>query len=303
MKVRILSRTRKNYSNRRFREEGKKLGLVVHSADPNEYEIVLGRKTPLLFYRGKIMNEVDVVLPRSGASITNYGLAVIAQFEMRGTPVVNGSTAITHTRNKLRCLQLMTRYDIDIPRTVIIRRPDELEGAVRMVGGFPVILKLISGTQGIGVMLAEKMQTIESTIDTLWSLGQDILIQECVKESVGRDIRVIVVGGRVVAAMRRQARIGEFRSNIHRGGIGTTAKLTDPYERAAKQAARIVGLDVAGVDLLESYSGPKVIEVNSSPGLEGVEAATGVNVARAILEHVAEIAERKSSKRARQRLL
>jgi ribosomal protein S6--L-glutamate ligase len=290
MKIRILARSKKNVSNQRFKEEAQKLGHKVTVADPMEYEIVLGRRTPLLFYRGRIANEVDVVLPRTGASITNYGVAVIAQFEMKGVPVVNGSTAIMQTRNKLRCLQLMTRYDIDIPRTVIIRRPDELAGAVEIVGGFPVILKLLSGTQGIGVMLAENMGTIESTIDTLWSLGQDILIQECVKESVGRDVRVIVVGGEVVAAMRRQARIGEFRSNIHRGGIGTAVKLPDEYERIAKAAAKIVGLHVAGVDLLESHRGPKVIEVNSSPGLEGIEAATGINVARSIVEHTVEVA-------------
>lgn len=295
MKIRILARTRNNYSSRRFKEEAKKLGYKVSVADPLEYEIVLGRKTPLLFYRGKIAERVDVVLPRTGASITNYGLAVIAQFEIMGVPVVNGSTAILQTRNKLRCIQLMTRYDIDIPRTVIIRRPDELAGAVEMVGGFPVVLKLLSGTQGVGVMLAENMRTIESTLDTLWSLGQDILIQECVKESVGRDVRVIVVGDGIVAAMRRQARIGEFRSNIHRGGIGTPVKLPAEYGRVAKQAAQIVGLDVAGVDLLESHRGPKVIEVNSAPGLEGIETATGANVARKILEHTAEIAKRKSS--------
>lgn len=294
MKIRILARTKKNYSNLRFKEEAKKLDYQVAISDPLEYEIVLGRKTPLLFYRGKIANEVDVVLPRTGASITNYGVAVIAQFEMKGVPVVNGATAIMQTRNKLRCLQLMTRYDIDIPRTVIIRRPEELAGAVEMVGGFPVILKLLSGTQGIGVMLAETMGAIESTLDTLWSLGQDILIQECVKESVGRDVRVIVAGGEIVAAMRRQARIGEFRSNIHRGGIGTPIKLPAEYERVAKQAARIVGLNVAGVDLLESHRGPKVIEVNSAPGLEGIEAATGVNVARAILEQTAEIARKRN---------
>jgi ribosomal protein S6--L-glutamate ligase len=295
MRIRILSRTRKNYSNLRFKEEARKLGYHLTVADPLEFEIVLGRKTPLLYFRGKIANEVDVVLPRTGASITNYGIAVIAQFEMKGVPVVNGSTAIMATRNKLRCLQLMTRYDIDIPRTVIIRRPEELTGAVEMVGGFPLILKLLSGTQGVGVMLAESMTAIESTLDTLWSLGQDILIQECVKESVGRDVRVIVAGGEVVAAMRRQARIGEFRSNIHRGGIGTPIRLPVEYERVAKQAARIVGLNVAGVDLLESHRGPKVIEVNSSPGLEGIEAATGINVARSILEQTAEIAARGSS--------
>lgn len=297
MKIRILSRMKKNYSIHRFREEGKNLDFNITVADPMEYEIVLGRKTPLLFYRGRVASEVDIVFPRTGASMPSYGIAVIAQFEMKGVPIVNGSTAIMQTRNKLRCLQLMSRHDIDIPRTVVIRRPDEMAGAVEMVGGFPVILKLLSGTQGVGVMLAENMGTIESTLDTLWSLGQDILIQECVKESVGRDVRVVVVGGQVVTAMRRQARIGEFRSNIHRGGIGTPICLPPEYEKVAKQAAKIVGLQVAGVDLLESHRGPKVIEVNSSPGLEGVETATGVNVARAIVEHVAKMAKNGKKKR------
>ncbi len=295
MRIQILARNRFNHSNRRFREEGKKLKFKLSVVDPLDYQIVLGRRTPILSRRGKSTEEVDVVLPRTGASITNYGLAVIAQFEMMGVPVVNDSTSIMQTRNKLRCIQLMTRYDIDIPRTVFIRGPEELAPAIEMVGGFPIIIKLLSGTQGVGVMLAENMITVESTLDTLWSLGQDILIQECIKESVGRDIRVIVVGGRIVAAMRRQARIGEFRSNIHRGGIGTPVKLSQEYERVARQAAKIVGLQVAGVDILESNSGPKVIEVNSSPGLEGIEAATGRNVARDILEHASEIGAQKSS--------
>lgn len=290
MRIRILARSRSNYSNKRFKEEAKKLGYSIAVVDPLEYEIVLGRKSPLLFRKGKSNEKVDVVIPRMGASITNYALAVLSQFEMMGVPVANRSIAIIHTRDKLRCIQMLSKYDIDIPRTVVVRRPSDISASVGTVGGFPVVLKLLSGTQGIGVMLAENLQSVESVLDTLWSLGQDILVQECVKESVGRDVRVIVVGGRVVAAMRRQARIGEFRSNIHRGGIGTPVKLSSEYERAARQAAKIVGLEVAGVDLLESYTGPKVIEVNSSPGLEGIEAATGVNVARAILEYSAELA-------------
>ncbi|HLG19292.1 MAG TPA: RimK family alpha-L-glutamate ligase [Bdellovibrionota bacterium] len=297
MRIKILARSRANYSNRRFREEAKRLRYKLTVSDPLDFDIVLGRATPMLYRNGRKADQCDVVTTRIGASITNYALAVVSQFEMMGVPVVNNSISIIRTRNKLRCIQLMSRHDIDIPRTVVVRKPIDIPSAVEMVGGFPVILKLLSGTQGVGVMLAETMQTIESTLDTLWSLGQDILIQECVKESVGRDIRVIVVGGQVVAAMRRQARLGEFRSNIHRGGIGTPVELPKEYERMAKQATKIVGLQIAGVDLLESHEGPKVIEVNSSPGLEGVEAATGVNVARKILQCLAAAANQKNPMR------
>ncbi len=293
MRIKILTRKRSNYSNRRFREEAKKLGLKVSVTDPVEYQIALGRKTPLLYRNGKPFKGADVILPRLGAAITNYALAVVSQFESMGIPVVNTAMSMLRTRDKLRCIQLMSRYDIDIPKTVAIRRPEDIPLSVDLVGGFPVILKLLSGTQGVGVMIAENMRTIESTLDTLWSLGQDILVQECVQESIGRDIRVIVVGGRIVAAMRRQARIGEFRSNIHRGGVGTPVKLPDDYKRTAIHAAKIVRLDVAGVDIVESNRGPKVIEVNSSPGLEGIETATKLNVARAILEHAVEVGSQK----------
>ncbi len=291
MRIDVLARRRFNYSSKRFREEAKKLDLKLRVVDPADYEIVLGRQSPLLFKGSKPVRNLDVVIPRLGASITNYGLAVVAQFEMMGVPILNGSMAIGRTRNKLRCIQMMSRHDIDIPRTVVIHRPTDLAKSVEMVGGFPVVLKLLSGTQGIGVMIAENMRTIQSTVDTLWSLGQDILVQECVQESVGRDIRVIVVDGKIVTAMRRQARIGEFRSNIHRGGVASPVVLSDDYAQVARQAAQIVGLDVAGVDLLESYEGPKVIEVNSSPGLEGIEGVTHVNVARAILKHAIKVAE------------
>lgn len=295
MRLQILARNKSNYSMTRFREEVRKLGHKMIVTDPNDFEIVVGRRSPTLFLDGLPYTGCDVVIPRLGASITNYGLAVVSQFEMMGTSVINPVSGIIRTRDKLRCIQHLSRYDIDIPRTVVIRKPTGLASAVEVVGGFPVILKLLSGTQGVGVMIAENMRTLESTLDTLWSLGQDILLQECVRESVGRDVRVIVIGGRVIAAMRRQARIGEFRANIHRGGIATPLKTTNEYERVAKQAAKIVGLDCAGVDLLESDEGPKVIEVNSSPGLEGIESATGVNVAREILGYAVELGRQRST--------
>lgn len=288
MKIRILARSRLNYSNRRFREEAKAMGLQLQVIDPLELELVLRRAEPMVLRNGRNFERIDALLPRMGASITNYALAALTQFEMMGVPIVNSPLSIQQTRDKLRCVQLMTRHDIDIPRTVIIRHPSGLNDAIEAVGGFPIILKLISGTQGVGVMLVESMGTLTSTLDTLWSLGQDILIQECVKESIGKDIRVIVVGGEVVAAMRRQARIGEFRANIHRGGVASKVDLDADYVRTSIEAARIVGLDVAGVDLLESKDGPKVIEVNSSPGMEGIEGATGQNIVRRILEFARE---------------
>ena len=289
MRLCILARKKKIYSNIRFREESTALGVEIVMADPNEYEIVLGRKSPLLCQGGKVVQPMDMVMSRMGASITTYGLSVLSQFEMMGVPTLNSVTSILRSRNKLRCIQHMSRYDIDIPRTIVVRKPSDIDSSIEKVGGYPVVLKLISGSQGVGVMLVQDRETIESTLGTLWSLGQDILLQECIQESLGRDIRAIVVGGHVVAAMRRQARIGEFRSNIHQGGVATSVTLDLDYERAAKRAAKIVGLDVAGVDILESHEGPKIIEVNSSPGLQGIEHATGVNVARKILEHGLEL--------------
>jgi ribosomal protein S6--L-glutamate ligase len=291
MRLKILARSRFNYSNKRFREEAKNVGIQLSVTDPMDYEVLLDKGKPTLLHKGKLLEKVDCVMPRTGASINNYSVAVLTQFEMKNIPVVNKSTAILRTRNKLRAIQWMTKYNIDIPRTVFIRQPSGLKAAIEAVGGFPVILKLLSGTQGVGVMIAESYRTIESTLDTLWSLGQDILIQECIQESLGKDVRVIVAGDKVIAAMRRNARIGEFRSNIHRGGVGSTLELTEEYREIAVRAAKATKLEIAGVDMLESNTGPKVIEVNSSPGLEGIEQATGINVARRILEYCKERVE------------
>lgn len=261
------------------------MGIKLSVTDPMEYEVVLRKATPDLYRNGKILEKVDCVLPRTGASINNYGVAVLTQFEMKEIPVINSSTAILRTRNKLRAIQWMTRHNIDMPKTVFIRQTSGLKAAIEAVGGFPVILKLLSGTQGIGVMIAENYRTIESTLDTLWSLGQDILLQECIQESLGKDVRVIVAGDKVIAAMTRNARIGEFRSNIHRGGVGAQMELTEEYRETAVKAAKATKLEIAGVDMLVGRDGPKVIEVNSSPGLEGIEAATGINVAQRMLEY------------------
>ncbi|MEZ4818596.1 MAG: RimK family alpha-L-glutamate ligase [Bdellovibrionota bacterium] len=287
-RVKILSRNRLNYSNRRFRQEAKDVGVNLSVTDPAECEMFLSPNSPMLMKNGKGIEPADVVMPRIGASINDYALAVITQFEMMGVPVINTSNALFNSKNKLRSIQLMSTTDIAIPKTIFVRRPSELSEGIKRVGGFPVMLKLLSGTQGIGVMLAHNMSSIQSTLDTLWSLGQDILIQECIEESLGRDIRIFVVGDQIVGAMQRQARIGEFRSNIHRGGIGTMIDLTPEYRELALKAAKTIGLEIAGVDMLESNHGPKVIEVNSSPGFEGLEMASGINVAKKILEYCVE---------------
>lgn len=284
MKLCLLSRNRFNYANKRFREESKKRGLRLIIGDPAEFDLILSRQSPLIYHGGKKLDDVSMVIPRLGASITNYGLAVLSQFEMMSVPLLNSVQAISLTKNKLSCIQALSREDIDIPRTAIVRQPSELKNAVEAVGGFPIVLKLLSGTQGIGVMLVESQVTMEATIDTLWSLGQDILLQECVKESLGRDIRVFVMNGQVIAAIRRQARIGDFRANVHRGGLTTNIEIGSEVADLAVKVAKLVGLDVAGVDILESNSGPKVIEVNSSPGIEGIEGTTGINLAGHILD-------------------
>jgi len=255
--------------------------------DPLNCFIVCGRRDPSIYHKNshRRLGEVDVVLPRIGASITEHGLAVVRQFSIMGIPIVNNSVPIARARDKLRSLQLLSRHDIDIPRTVMARAPSQIARALDAVGGPPVILKLIQGSQGVGVMLAETQPQLEAILDTLWGLGQNILIQEFIAESRGRDIRALVVGGRVVGAMRRIARLGEFRSNIHRGGAGRIIELSEEYTQVAVRACEVMGLQVAGVDMLESKTGPKVIEINSSPGFEGLEQATRADIAREILEY------------------
>lgn len=299
MRILILSRRRTLYSTRRLVETARKLGHRAIVLDPLDCFIVCGRRSPTIYHKNtrRRLDQVDVVLPRIGASITEYGLAVVRQFSIMGIPIVNNSVPIARSRDKLRSLQLLSQHDIDIPRTVMARSPSQVARALEAVGGPPVILKLIQGTQGVGVMLAETLPSLEAILDTLWGLGQNILIQEFIAESRGRDIRALVVGGRVVGAMRRTARVGEFRSNIHRGGAGRIIALSDEFQRVAVKASEVMGLHVAGVDLLESKDGPKVIEINSSPGFEGLEGATGQDIARDILEYaIAYAGDRKKSR-------
>ena len=287
MRVLILSRRRTLYSTRRLVETARHMGHRAVVVDPLNCFIVCGRTDPSIYHKNsnRRLSDVDVVLPRIGASITEYGLAVVRQFSIMGIPIVNNSVPIARSRDKLRSLQLLSQHDIDIPRTVMARSPSQIGRALEAVGGPPVILKLIQGSQGVGVMLAETLPQLEAILDTLWGLGQNILIQEFIAESRGRDIRALVVGGSVVGAMRRIARLGEFRSNIHRGGAGRIVDLSVEYAQVAVRACNVMGLQVAGVDMLASRAGPKVIEINSSPGFEGLEQATRKDIAREILEY------------------
>ncbi|MBI5516963.1 MAG: 30S ribosomal protein S6--L-glutamate ligase [Deltaproteobacteria bacterium] len=288
MRILILSRKNALYSTRRLQDVAQARGHEVSVVDPLDFSLVVSRARPSLYLRGTSVSGVDVVIPRIGASITSYGLAVVRQFDMMGVAVLNHAIAIARSRDKLRAMQLLTRKDLDIPTTVCAKSSAHLDTALSLVGGPPAIVKLHQGTQGIGVMLAETRQSVESTLEAFWTLGEDIILQEFIAESRGRDLRAIVVGRRVVAAMRRRAQRGEFRSNLHRGGEPEPVPLDalDPrYARAAIEATRVMGLEVAGVDLLETRSGPKILEINSSPGLEGIERATGVDVAVAIVRH------------------
>jgi len=285
MRVLVLSRNASLYSTSRIVLAARARGHDVSVIDPLDFQIVVSRGRPSLLAGGCPVQRFDIVIPRIGASITNYGLAVVRQFDLMGVPVLNSAFSIARSRDKLRALQLLTRRKLDVPITVCARNPAGVEAALGLVGGCPAIIKLQQGTQGIGTMIAETPQAVHSLLETFWAMGQDIVLQEYVRESKGRDLRVIVVGGRVIATMRRVAKPGEFRANLHRGGKGDSVLLPRLHRSVAIRAAKAMGLEVAGVDMLESKSGPKILEINSSPGLEGVERTTGVDVAGAIIRH------------------
>jgi len=286
MRIGILSRMPRCYSTRRLKEAGAARGHKVQVLDTLKFSISLEQEEPGLYYRHRRLPDFDAVIPRIGAGITFFGVAVVRQFEQMGIYVANESVAITRSRDKLRATQILSRHDIGIPSTEFVRDKEDIIPAIRRVGGVPVIIKVLEGTQGVGVILAENVKMAEAIIQTLQGAKQNVLIQKFVRESRGRDVRALVVGDKVVAAMRRQAQADEFRSNVHRGGFVQGLTLAPEYERTAVRAAQILGLRIAGVDMLESDEGPQVLEVNSSPGLEGVETATGVDVAGAILESI-----------------
>ena len=288
MKIGILSREPNNYSTRRLREAAKSRGHECRVFDTLGFSLHVEEEEPSLYYKNKPMPSVRAVIPRIGSSITFYGTAVVRQFEQMGVYTHNTSHAISVSRDKLRSMQVLSRHSIGIPPSAFVRAKNEVIPAIRRVGGAPVIIKLLEGTQGVGVILADTEKVAEAIIQTLQSARQSVLVQKFVKESKGKDVRAFVVGGRVVAAMRRQADGEEFRSNVHRGGSATQVELSDEYQHTAIHAAHIMGLRVAGVDMLEGDDGPKVLEVNSSPGLEGIESATGVDVASEIIQDLEE---------------
>lgn len=284
MRLAILSRNEELYSTRALVEAGKRRGHDVRVMDTLQFDIRISHRKAELFYQGKPVGPIDAVIPRIGASITFFGLAVVRQFEMMGVYCLNESQAIARSRDKLRSLQILSRHDIGVPQTEFTRQADHVQDCIERVGGPPVVVKLLQGTQGIGVVLAESTRAASSVVEAFHGLDQNILIQQFIKEAKGADIRALVVGRKVVAAIKRQAVSGEFRSNLHRGGSATKIRLSPECRRTALAAARVLGLRVAGVDMLESRQGPMIMEVNSSPGLEGVTRATGVDVAGAIIE-------------------
>jgi len=296
MRIAILSRNRNLYSTRRLIEAAEARGHEIAVLDPLRCYMNINATEPEMHVRGQILESFDAVIPRIGASITFYGTAVLRQFEMMGTYPLNESVAISRSRDKLRSLQLLSRKGIGLPITGFASKPSDIPDLIKMVGGAPLVIKLLEGTQGIGVVLAETQQAAESVIEAFMGLNANFMVQEYIKEAGGADIRCFVLGDRVIAAMKRQAKPGEFRSNLHRGGSATLVNLT-PAERAtALKAAKTMGLNVAGVDILRSNHGPLVMEVNSSPGLEGIEVATQKDIASQIITFIEKTAKAHKTK-------
>ncbi|REF29305.1 RimK family alpha-L-glutamate ligase [Calidifontibacter indicus] len=288
MKLAILSRAPRAYSTQRLRTAALERGHDVKVLNTLRFGIDLSEDEPDLQFRGRQLSTYDAVLPRIGASITYFGTAVVRQFEQMDVYTPNTANGISNSRDKLRATQILSRHNIGMPATFFVRNRADVKQAIQQVGGAPVVIKLLEGTQGIGVILAPEVKVAEAIIETLQSTSQNVLIQAFVKESKGRDIRALVVGDRVVAAMRRTAQGDEFRSNVHRGGSVEAVDLDPEYEATAVRAAQIMGLRVAGVDMLEGNDGPLVMEVNSSPGLQGIETATRLDVAGAIVDYIAD---------------
>jgi ribosomal protein S6--L-glutamate ligase len=286
MKLAILSRSMRCYSTRRLREAAVKRGHNVKVLNTLRFSIDVAPSNPDLYFRGKKLTHYDAVLPRIGASITYFGTAVVRQFEQMDVFCANSSAGISNSRDKLRSLQILSRHQIGLPQTTFVRDRKDILPAIERIGGAPVIIKLLEGTQGVGVILAESAKVAEAIIETLQSTQQNVLVQKFVAESKGRDIRAFVVGDQVVGAMRRVAQGTEFRSNVHRGGRTEVVTLDDTYKETAIRAAQIMGLRVAGVDMLEGADGPQIMEVNSSPGLEGIETCTQLDIAGAIIDYI-----------------
>jgi ribosomal protein S6--L-glutamate ligase len=286
MRIGVLSRNPDLYSTRRLIEAASQRGHEVRTLDTLGCTIHLGSGGPELHLEGERIEGLDAVIPRIGASVTFYGLAVLRQLEAMGVYALNGAVAISRSRDKLRAHQVLARHGIGLPATAFAHHPAAVDDVIRMVGGPPLIVKLLEGTQGVGVVLCETKKAAESVIQAFRGLKVYLLVQEFVKEAAGRDVRCLVIGDKVVAAMERRGADGEFRSNLHRGGSAVPTKISPAERKAAVQAAKALGLRVAGVDILRSSRGPLVLEVNSSPGLEGIERATGTDVAGLIIAHI-----------------
>jgi len=293
MNIAILSRDPKLYSTRRLKEAGEKRGHKIEIIDHMKCVLLIEKKNPMVWYNGRKLDYFDAIIPRIGASVTFYGAAVVRQFEMMKVFTAVESQALIRSRDKLRSMQILSRAGLGLPKTIFMDYSKDTEGIIEAVGGAPVVIKLLEGTQGLGVVLAENKKAAQSVIEAFHGVKSRIIIQEFIKEAKGSDIRAFVVNGEVVGAMKRQARDDEFRSNLHRGGHATVVKLDRHQKHSAIIAAKKLGLTVAGVDMLPSSRGPLIIEVNSSPGLEGIEGATQVDIAGKIYQFIEKHAGKK----------
>lgn len=286
MNIVILSANKNLYSTRRLVEAGEARGHNMSVINHTRTYVVMESGNLNIYYGDHVISEVDAIIPRIGASVTYYGSAMIRQFEMRQVFTTVSSLALVRSRDKLRATQILAKHGVGIPKTAFAKQPNDIESLIKQVGGTPLIVKLLEGTQGLGVVLAETRKAAKSVIEAFYGLNANILVQEFIEEAGGADIRAIVVGGKVVAAYKRQGKEGEFRSNIHRGGSGEPVRLKKAEKDMAVKAARALGLHVAGVDMLQSKRGPLILEVNSSPGLRGIESTTGLDVASEIIKYV-----------------
>ncbi len=286
MNIVILSRNPDLYSTQRLVEEGEKRNHLMEVIDPLKCDIIIEKEKPTIYYKDRYLDYVNAVIPRIGASVTFYGCAVVRQFEMMGIFTITTSDAIQRSRDKLRSLQRLSKAGIGMPKTVFTNYSRDVEEVIEHVGGVPVIIKLLEGTQGLGVVLAETRNAAESVLEAFNGLEARVIVQEFIKEAKGADIRALLVDGQVVGAMKRQGKDGEFRSNLHRGGTAEIIKLNEAELKLAMNAARVLKLPVCGVDMLQSARGPLLLEVNSTPGLEGIEGATGKNIAKAIITFI-----------------
>lgn len=286
MNIKILSRNPNLYSTKRLVEAAQKRKHNVEVIDHLKCDLVIEKRKPSIIYKGESLAETDAIIPRIGASVTFYGTAVVRQFEMMGAFTTVDSEALVRSRDKLRSLQVLSRAKIGLPKTVFTNYSRDVESVISQVGGTPLVIKLLEGTQGLGVVLAETKNAAKSVIEAFNGLKARVIVQEFIKEAKGADIRAFVVDGHVVGAMKRQGKEGEFRSNLHQGGSAEVIELTDEEEIAAIRAAKAMKLGVAGVDMIQSVRGPLILEVNSSPGLEGIEKATGKDIAKTIIRYL-----------------